>query len=80
MSPSSTSRVALIGPRLRTVVVTLAPTGNESRTDSPAYHLRALGHEVIVSGYDLTELESRVVPADVVVIEAGNTWRSAEPR
>lgn len=71
MSPSSTSRVALIGPRLRTVVVTLDQGRDGFRTDSPASLLRALGHEVIVSGYDLTELESRGVPADVVAVEAG---------
>ena len=71
MSLSSTARLALIGPRLRTVVVTLDPDGAESRTDSPACLLRALGHEVIVAGFDLTELESRPVPADVVIVEAG---------
>jgi DNA-binding response OmpR family regulator len=71
MSLSSTARLALIGPRLRTVVVTLDPDGAASRPDSPACLLRALGHEVIVSGFDLTELESRAVPADVVIVEAG---------
>jgi len=71
MSLSSTARLALIGPRLRTVVVTLDPDGAESRTDSPACLLRALGHEVIVSGFDLLELESRPAPADVVIVEAG---------
>ena len=60
-----------MGPRLLTVVVTLDQGRNESRTDSVVCLLRALGHEVIVSGYDLTELESRAVPADVVVVEAG---------
>ena len=53
------------------MVVTLDPEGAASRTDSPACLLRALGHEVIVSGFDLTELESRAVPADVVIVEAG---------
>jgi DNA-binding response OmpR family regulator len=71
MSPSSTSRLAFIRPRLRAVVVTLDPEGNDSRADSPAGLLRALGHEVVVSGFDLTELESRAVPADVVIVEAG---------
>jgi DNA-binding response OmpR family regulator len=71
VSLSSTSRLAVNGPRLRTVVVTLDPRGAESRPDSPACLLRALGHEVIVSGFDLLELESRPAPADVVVIEAG---------
>ena len=71
MSLSSTARLALIGPRLRTVVVTLDPEGAASRTDSPACLLRALGHEVIVSGFDLLELESRPAPADVVIVEAG---------
>jgi DNA-binding response OmpR family regulator len=60
-----------MGPRLLTVVVTLDQERSESRTDSPLCLLRALGHEVIISGYDLTELESRAVPADVVVVEAG---------
>ena len=71
MSLSSTSRLALLGPRLRTVVVTLDPGGAESRTDSPACLLRTLGHEVIVSGFDLIELASRAVAADVVIVEAG---------
>jgi DNA-binding response OmpR family regulator len=71
MSLSSTARLALSGPRLRTVVVTLDPDGAEPRTDSPACLLRALGHEVIVSGFDLLELESRTAPADVVIVEAG---------
>ena len=71
MSPSSTSRLGLIGSPLRTVVVTLDPEGNEARTESPAHLLRALGHEVIVSGFDLTELDARPVPADVVIVEAG---------
>ena len=53
------------------MVVTLDPEGAASRTDSPACLLRALGHEVIVSGFDLTELESRAAPADVVIVEAG---------
>ena len=71
MSLSSTSRMPLLGPRLRTVVVTLDPEGAASRTDSPASLLRALGHELVVSGFDLLELESRPVPADVVIVEAG---------
>ena len=68
---SSASRLALVGSRLRTVVVTLDPEGNESRADSPASLLRALGHEVIVSGFDLIELEARPTPADIVIVEAG---------
>ena len=32
--------------------------------------LRALGHEVIVSGYDLTELEPCLAPVDVIIVEA----------
>ena len=71
MSLWSTSRLAPPGPRLRTVVVTLDPGGTESRTDSPACLLQALGHEVMVSGFDLLELETRAVPADVVIVEAG---------
>ena len=61
----------LLGPRLRTVVVTLAPEGNAARADSPACLLRALGHEVVVSGFDLLEMESRTAPADVIIVEAG---------
>jgi DNA-binding response OmpR family regulator len=72
MSPPSTSRVALVGPRLRAVVVTLEPGQDGSRTDSPASLLRALGHEVTLTGYDLTALESRGPSADVVVVEAGD--------
>lgn len=71
MSPSSTSRLPLIGPPLRTVVVTLDPEGNDARTDSPACLLRALGHAVIVSGFDLLELESGAAPAEVIIVEAG---------
>ena len=71
MSLSPTARLALVGSRLRTVVVTLDPEGAESRPDSPASLLRALGHEVVVSGFDLLELESRTAPADVVIVEAG---------
>ena len=71
MAPTSTSRLALVGSSLRTVVVTLDPEGRESRADSPAYLLRSLGHEVIVSGFDLLELEARTTPADVVIVEAG---------
>jgi two-component system, OmpR family, phosphate regulon response regulator PhoB len=33
--------------------------------------LRALGHEVIISGYDLAELEPGLGPVDVVIVEAG---------
>jgi DNA-binding response OmpR family regulator len=71
MSPSPTSHLALVARRLRAVVVTLDHGQDGSRTDSPASLLRALGHEVIVSGYGLTELEALEVPADVVVVEAG---------
>jgi DNA-binding response OmpR family regulator len=71
MSPSPTSRVALVAPRLRAVVVTLDGGQDRSPADSPASLLRALGHEVIVSGYDLTELETRGGAADVAVVEAG---------
>ncbi len=71
MSPAPTSRPAPVGPPLRTVVVTLDPKGSESRSDSPASLLRTLGHEVLVAGFDLTELASNAGPVDVVVIEAG---------
>jgi DNA-binding response OmpR family regulator len=76
VSSSSASRLALVGSPLRTVVVTLDPEGTPSRTDSPAYLLRALGHEVIVSGFDLTELDARPVPADVVIVQAGEHLES----
>jgi DNA-binding response OmpR family regulator len=71
VSPSSTARLTLIGSPLRTVVVTLDPEGAVARTDSPACLLRALGHGVIVSGFDLLELGSRTAPVDVVIVEAG---------
>jgi DNA-binding response OmpR family regulator len=32
--------------------------------------LRALGHEVMLSGYDLAEVETRGAPVDVIVVEA----------
>jgi DNA-binding response OmpR family regulator len=68
--PSSSSRAALVGPSLRTIVVTLDPGSGEARADALAPMLHALGHQVIVSGYDLTELESCAAPADVIVVEA----------
>jgi DNA-binding response OmpR family regulator len=55
---------------LRTIVVTLDRGPNESRTGALAPTLRALGHEVIVSGYDLTELEQCLAPVDVIIVEA----------
>lgn len=70
VSLSSAARVPSIGLGLRTVVVTLDLGCNESREGSLAPMLRALGHEVIVSGYDLTELEPRLAPADVIIVEA----------
>jgi two-component system, OmpR family, phosphate regulon response regulator PhoB len=72
MSHPSTSSLPLVGLGLRTIVVTLDAGHTKSGSDSPASMLRALGHEVLVSGYDLTELDRRAVPADVVVVEAGD--------
>jgi DNA-binding response OmpR family regulator len=71
VSPPPTSRLARVASPLRTVLVTLDPEGHQSRTDSPAHLLRTLGHQVIVAGFDLTELDARPAPADVVIIEAG---------
>jgi len=70
VSLSSVARVPLIGLGLRTIVVTLDLGSNESRAGSLAPMLRALGHEVIVSGYDLTELEPSLAPVEVIVVEA----------
>ena len=70
MSLTSAARVPLVGLGLRTIVVTLDRGGNESRAGSLAHTLRALGHEVIVSGYDLTELEPSLAPVDVIIVEA----------
>jgi DNA-binding response OmpR family regulator len=70
MSLSSAARVPRIGLGLRTIVVTLDPRGDESRAGSLADMLRALGHEVIVSGYDLMELSPGLAPVDVILVEA----------
>ena len=70
MPLSSTARAPCRSLGLRTIVVTLDRGGHESRPDSLAPILRALGHEVIVSGYDLTELEPCLAPADVIIVEA----------
>jgi DNA-binding response OmpR family regulator len=70
MSLSSAARVPRIGLGLRTIVVTLDPRGDESRAGSLADMLRALGHEVIVSGYDLMELSPDLAPVDVILVEA----------
>ncbi len=53
------------------MVVTLDHGINDVRTDSPSVLLRALGHEVLVVGYDLAELHGRKWPADLIIIEAG---------
>jgi len=71
VSLSSAARAPLVGLGLRTIVVTLDPGCSESRAGSLAPMLRALGHEVIVSGYDLAELGSELAPVDVVIVEAG---------
>ncbi len=70
MSLSSAAPAPLAGLGLRTVVVTLDGGCYESRAGSLAPMLRALGHEVIVSGYDLTELEPGLAPVDVILVEA----------
>jgi DNA-binding response OmpR family regulator len=70
VSLSSAARAPLIGLGLRTIVVTLDLGCNESRAGSLAPILRALGHEVIVSGYDLTELEPGLAPVNVIIVEA----------
>ena len=70
VSLSSAVRVPLIGLGLRTIVVTLDRECDGSRAGSLAHTLRALGHEVIVSGYDLTELEPSLAPVDVIIVEA----------
>lgn len=69
VSLSSAARVPLVGLGLRTIVVTL-DRGSESRAGSLAPTLRALGHEVFVSGYDLTELEPSLAPIHVIIVEA----------
>jgi two-component system phosphate regulon response regulator PhoB len=56
---------------LRVIVVTLDPGLSAVRVDSPAAVVRGLGHNVVVVGYDLTEVRERQLPADVLVIEAG---------
>jgi DNA-binding response OmpR family regulator len=66
---SSAARVPLVGLGLRTIVVTL-DRACESRAGSLASTLSALGHEVIVAGFDLTELESSLAPVDVIIVEA----------
>ncbi|HEX3904996.1 MAG TPA: response regulator transcription factor [Polyangia bacterium] len=70
MSLSSVARVPLIGLGLRTIVVTLDPGCREPRAGSLAAMLRALGHEVVVSGYDLIELAPCLAPVDVIIVEA----------
>jgi DNA-binding response OmpR family regulator len=70
VSLSSVARVPLVGLGLRTIVVTLDRGCNESPPGSLAPTLRALGHEVIVSGYDLTELEPSLAPVHVIIVEA----------
>jgi DNA-binding response OmpR family regulator len=70
MSLSSAARVPVTGLGLRTILVTLDRGCEESRAGALAPMLRALGHEVIVSGYDLMELEPGAAPADVVLVEA----------
>jgi two-component system OmpR family response regulator/two-component system alkaline phosphatase synthesis response regulator PhoP len=61
----------LAGSGLRAIVVTLDPGRSEARAESPATLLKALGHEVTTIGYDLAELETRPVAADVAIVEAG---------
>jgi DNA-binding response OmpR family regulator len=61
----------LVGTGLRAIVVTLDPGRSQARPESPASMLRSLGHDVIVVGYDLAELDSLSGVADVAVVEAG---------
>jgi DNA-binding response OmpR family regulator len=70
MSLSSAARAPLTSLGLRTIVVTLDRGCSESRAGSLVPMLRALGHEVIVSGYDLTELEPCLAAVDVIIVEA----------
>ena len=70
VSVSSAARVPLVGLGLRTIVVTLDRACDESRAGSLASTLSALGHDVIVSGYDLMELEPSLAPVDVIIVEA----------
>ncbi len=70
VSLSSAARVPLVGLGLRAIVLTLNRGRDESRAGSLASTLRALGHEVIVSGYDLTELEPSLAPIHVIIVEA----------
>jgi len=70
MSLSSAARLPLTGLGLRTILVTLDRGCEESGPGSLAPMLRALGHEVIVSGYDLLELGPGLAPVDVILVEA----------
>lgn len=72
MSVSSTALAPLAGLGLRAIVVTLDQGRNAAQPDAPASMLRALGHDVLVSGYDLNEVEARPLSADVVLVEAGD--------
>jgi DNA-binding response OmpR family regulator len=56
---------------LSAIVVTLEPGLSSVRVDSPAAVIRGLGHTVTVVGYDLTEIATRALRADVLVVEAG---------
>jgi DNA-binding response OmpR family regulator len=57
---------------MRAIVVTLDPGLSAVRVDSPTAVIRSLGHEVVVVGFDLTEIRERSVRADVLIIEAGS--------
>lgn len=61
----------IAGSGFRAIVVTLDPGRSQSRAESPATLLKALGHDVTAVGYDLAELEGRPAAADVAIIEAG---------
>ncbi len=61
----------IAGSGLRAIVVTLDPGRSQSRAESPATLLKALGHDVMTVGYDLAELESKPLAADVAIVEAG---------
>ena len=56
---------------MRAIVVTLDPGLSAARGDSAAAVIRSLGHDVVVVGYDLTEIRERGLRADVLIVEAG---------
>jgi DNA-binding response OmpR family regulator len=57
---------------MRAIVVTLDPGLSAARGESAAAVIRSLGHDVVVVGYDLTEIRERALRADVLIVEAGS--------